>query len=83
MLSLLALLLCSVAIICSSLHFARLKASDTNCVAKNILEEQGSCSCTFNSMDSHNKSTSKDNDHDILHEEIMDYEDNSYSVEYR
>lgn len=75
---LLVLVLCSVAFVTTSMHLCRLKANDTKCIATNLLEEHGSCTCTFNMLDSE---LSKNITNTT--EEVVDSEDNSYSHEYR
>ncbi|XP_054728346.1 mucin-2 isoform X1 [Anastrepha obliqua] len=89
LLALLAILLCCVALFCAALHYARLCADDTRCAPTNILEELGSCTCTFNVDDevtaSATNSSAAQVANGLLDEEVVPevFNDQSYKVEYR
>ncbi|XP_018786591.1 PREDICTED: ataxin-2 homolog isoform X2 [Bactrocera latifrons] len=89
LLALLAVLLCSVAIFCAALHYARLCADDTHCAPTNILLEHGSCTCIFNANEDEltapTNSSAAQVANGLLDEEVVPehFNDQSYKVEYR
>ncbi|XP_037931685.1 sarcospan-like isoform X1 [Teleopsis dalmanni] len=80
-LSLLAVLLCILAVICASMHYARLTASDTKCEATLILQEEGSCTCTFHADDEALSAVNAVSNNESAVPETV--ENRSYKVEYR